>query len=140
VRARGQFARPFTLVEEIRRNAEKEHRSREQELQEKLRETERKLNDLQRARADVAPGEQFILSPEQQAELDRFNQERADTRRQLRDVQLTLRKDVEMLGRKAKFWNIFAVPLAVAAAAIALGVWRGARYRRDRAAAGAAPS
>jgi ABC-type uncharacterized transport system involved in gliding motility auxiliary subunit len=137
IRARGEFTRPFTLVEDIRKQAEQRYRSEEQALQEKLRETERKLNDLQRARTDDTQEGTFILSPEQEQELRRFNQERADTRRQLRTVRLNLDRDIQRLGWWLRAINIFAVPAAVAVAAVVLGLYRTSRHRRDRRAAGA---
>ncbi len=47
-----------------------------------------------------------------------------DTRKELRTVQLDLRKDVEKLGVEAKFINIGLVPLVVAALALGLGAFR----------------
>jgi ABC-type uncharacterized transport system involved in gliding motility auxiliary subunit len=129
VRARGEYARPFELVEDIQRRSEQEYRAEEQRLQDELAETERKLTELQAARPDQG---ELILTPEQQAELERFNQQRVETRKQLRAVRLNLRKDIEQLGARLKIINIGGAPLLVALAAIALGIYRTIRRRVDR--------
>ena len=59
LRSRGEFARPFTVVETIRREAEEKFREREQLLQAKLEETENKIIALQQESGDSS----IILSP-----------------------------------------------------------------------------
>ena len=59
-----------------------------------------------------------------------FRSELLDTRRQLRDVQGALRKDIESLRDRVRFLGIAAVPLLVALVAIILAVVRRIRYRR----------
>ncbi len=132
LRARGTFARPFTRVEEIRRAAEQRYAQRREELETRRRETEQKLAELQRSRPDQ---QGFILTPEQQDELDRFRADLLETTRQLREVQYGLNKDVEALGTKLKVINIGAAPAAVALAALGLGAYRVGRRRADRRAA-----
>ena len=129
VRARGEYARPFTLVEEIRRQAERQYLAEEQALQDKLRETETRINELQRARPDQG---ELILTPQQQAEIDDFRRQRIETRKELRAVQHHLRKDIESLGTKLKVLNIGAVPAAVTVLAVVLGLFRVMRRKIDR--------
>ncbi len=121
VRARGQANRPFELVDSIRRDSEQRYLAEEKQLQDRLQETEQKLNDLQRQRPDQG---QLILTAEQQAEVERFNQERIETRKQLRNVQLNLRKDIESLGTRLKVINIGLMPLILAVLAIGVGLYR----------------
>jgi ABC-type uncharacterized transport system involved in gliding motility auxiliary subunit len=129
VGARGRYSRPFTLVQEVQQEAEREYRAEEQRLQDRLAEAERNLNELQQAKPDSG---RLILTPEQQAELARFNEQRIETRKQLRAVRLNLRKDIEWLGVKWKAINIAAMPLAVALFAIGLWVFQLTRRRQDR--------
>lgn len=129
IRARGAFARPFTLVQEIQRQAEQVHLSRAQSLEEERRETERRLAELQRARPDAG---EVILTAEQEAELRRFRAQLADTNARLREVRYNLRKDVERLGLTLRIINTAAAPLLVALAALALAAVRHARRARDR--------
>lgn len=129
VRASGRYSRPFTLVEDIQREAERKYLAEEQALQEKLREAEARLNELQRARPDHG---ELILTPEQQAEIENFRRERIETRKQLRAVQHNLRKDIEQLGTTLKIINIGAVPAAITILAVVLGLVRMTRRKIDR--------
>lgn len=133
VRSRGTFQRPFVRVDRIRRDAEQKYLAKEQALQNKLRETQQKIDELQRAKPDEQnPGSLIILSPEQQAEIEKFRQEKVETRKELRNVQHQLRKDIEGLGRTVKLVNIWLMPAAVGIAALALGAWRARRRAIDR--------
>jgi ABC-type uncharacterized transport system involved in gliding motility auxiliary subunit len=134
MRARGRFSRPFSLVEKIQKNAEVQYQAEQSALQARLQETESRLSELQRQRpeGEEAGGGGVILSPEQQAELERFRKEMVDTRKELRAVQANMRKDIEALGTKLKWANIGLVPAAVTLAAISMGVYRaGRRSRKD---------
>lgn len=130
VRARGSATRPFTLVNRIRSEAEGKYLKEQTALEAKRREAEQRIAELQRARPDQGG---MILTPEQQAEIERFREELVGTNRDLRDVQYNLNKDVERLGLKLKIINIAATPLAVFLAAIGLAGFRAARRRAHRA-------
>lgn len=111
IRSRATSNRPFTRVEGLRREADAEFRSTEQRLQAELQETETRLAELQTARQDDANS--LMLSAEQQSEIDRFLEQRARIRKELRSVQRNLDQDIEDLGTKLKFINIWLVPLLV---------------------------
>jgi ABC-type uncharacterized transport system involved in gliding motility auxiliary subunit len=127
VRSRGSFSRPFDRVEDLRREAELRLRSQEQRLQVELEETERKLLELELARQD---GDMLLLTPEQEAELARFQEEQLRIRRALREVRRNLDADIERLGTRLKLINIILVPGLVACAAIGAVGWRNRRRRR----------
>ena len=133
LRSRGQVARPFGLVQDIQRDAELQFRAKECELTEKLRDTERKLSDLQSQSPDTgaaaAAGGRAILTREQQEAIDQFRGELLSIRKQLRDVQQNLRRDIDSLQTELKFLNIGAIPLVVAFVAVLVGL---ARMRRRR--------
>lgn len=129
VRARGEFSRPFTLVERIRREAEQRYLAGVEALEQERNETERRLMALQRARPDSGA---LVFTPEQQAELDRFRAELASTNAELREMRYNLNRDVERLGLTLKIVNTTAAPALVALAAVTLGAWRGVRRRADR--------
>lgn len=120
LRNRGEYSRPFTVVEEIRRRAESEFRQQEQILEAKLEETEQKIAQLQQERTTT----ELLLSPEQEQEIENFRQEQVNTRQQLRAVQYELQKNVERLGTTLKFINIGLVPLIIAGLAISIGMVR----------------
>lgn len=126
LRGREVAQRPFTLVAEIRRTAEQQYRAKEQELQRKLEDLQQKLSTLQ-----VADGQDdSLLSEAQRAEVESFRSQLLDTRRELRDVQLALRSDIETLRDRVRFLGIAAVPLLVAVLAIGLAIVQRVRYRR----------
>ena len=110
--SRQTFSRPFDRVEALRRDADARFRETEQRLQAELAETERRLGELQSAREDTSS---LLMSPEQQAEVERFQQEQLRIRRELRNVQRELDSSIEGLGTTLKVVNIVAVPLALLA-------------------------
>ncbi|MFN4229042.1 GldG family protein [Parvibaculum sp.] len=129
LRARDKSDRPFTVVEELRRNAERRFLAEQEALEKKIAEAERNLTELQTggAGADAAsggPGEQ------ESAAIRKFRQELLESRKALRDVQRDLRRDVENLGAQLRFVNIALVPLVLAVAALAAAFYR---YRRRKA-------
>ena len=125
IRSRGQFSRPFDKVSELERQAEERFYQKEEELKQQLAETDAKLRRLQ---ATKEGEDALVLSPEQQAEVERFVQEKLKIRKQLRDVQHQLSKDIEKLGTQLKLVNILAVPILITL--IALG-YRASRRRRQ---------
>lgn len=128
VRSRATSNRPFTLVDSLRREAEQNLRATEQQLESELAETERRLTELQQARGDT---DLAILTPEQEAELDRFMEQRLEIRRQLRQVRRELDEDIEALGTRVKALNIALMPALVTLFALGMA-WRRRRLHRAR--------
>lgn len=131
IRGRATFSRPFTRVQDLRRVAEDRFRVTEERLKQELRETEQKLGDLQARREDR---DAMILTPEQEQEIDRFREQRATIRRELRQVQRNLDQDIERLGNVLKAINIGLVPLVISIVSLAVLLLR--RQRR----AGSSPT
>lgn len=127
VRSRGGWSRPFTRVDELQAEAEARYLETEQRLQQELAETERRLGELQSAREDTGS---LLMTDEQSAEIDRFVEQRAEIRKELRSVQRGLDEDIERLGTWLKLVNIGLVPLLLTIGTAFL-LWR----RRRRAAA-----
>ncbi|RJG10180.1 ABC transporter [Pseudomonas cavernicola] len=121
VRSRGRFSRPFTVVEALQRDAEVQFREKEEALQTRLADTEQKLAVLQQKQD---PSKTQELTPEQQATVQQFLQERVKLRKELREVRYQLNADIEALGRTLKFINIALVPLLLTLAVLALWLWR----------------
>lgn len=132
IRGRQSFFRPFTRVDELRRHADDQLRDTEKELDSELRDTEQKLSQLEAGRADQG---ELMLSPEQEAELTRFQQERLRIRKELRNVRRGLDVEIERLGRTLKILNIALIPALIAIGAIVLAITRRRKLRAGRAAA-----
>jgi ABC-type uncharacterized transport system involved in gliding motility auxiliary subunit len=127
VRSRATYSRPFTKVEELRVEAETRYRETEQRLQSELAETERRLGELQSSREDTG---NILLTAEQEVEIDRFIDQRAAIRKDLRAVQRDLDKNIEQLGTTLKIINTALVPVLLTAFVL-IALWR--RNRREDA-------
>ncbi|WP_036992172.1 GldG family protein [Metapseudomonas furukawaii] len=121
VRSRGRFSRPFEVVEQLQRDAEVKFREQEQALQQRLADTEQKLASLQQ---NQDPAKALELTPEQQAALQQFVQEKLRIRKELREVRFQLNASIEDLGRTLKFINIALVPLLLTLGVLVLWLWR----------------
>lgn len=127
VRSRAVQNRPFTLVRKKQAEAEQQYTEKIKSLQKDLEEAQSKINELQR---NKDKNQRFILSPEQQAEIKRFQQKEAGTKKELKEVRKQLRKDIDALETWLKWLNIMAMPLGVTAVGIGL-----AMVKRNRTAA-----
>ncbi len=127
LRSRGVSQRPFTLVDDIRRQAETRFLAEEQRLQSKLAETEQRIRAAEEGR-DL--GDAAALDRTQADAVESFRQELLTTRKDLRDVQHSLRRDIERLGSVVAFINIALVPILVGVAALIIAAIR--RRRADR--------
>lgn len=124
LRGRGGYQRPFEKKIELEREADARFRAEEQALEAKLREAETRLTELQQQKDGSSA---LILSDEQVAEIERFQQERLETRKQLREVQHQLRKDIESLGTWLKLANVLLVPAVLGLGALGLTALRSGR-------------
>ncbi len=121
IRGRATSQRPFTVVEDMKRSAEESFRDKEHELQQQLSDTERKLSELQSGKSK---GSEMILSPEQQAELTKFSDQKVLIRKQLRQVRHSLDENIDALGARLKFLNIGLMPILITLAALAFALWK----------------
>ena len=80
---------------------------------------------------ETSGGDAIVLSAADQAAAEKFRAEMLNTRRELRDVKLALRRDIDRLDGWLKFANIAAVPLVIAASGIGWSVWRTRGRRRN---------
>jgi len=124
LRARGVSDRPFTLVEDLRRKAERKFREKEQALTQKLKDLQTKLANI-----ETTQGGAMLLTEDERDAADKFRAEMLNTRHQLRDVKLALRRDIDRLDGWLKFANIGLVPLAIGFAGIGWSLWRTRRRK-----------
>ena len=119
LRGKGATSTPFTKVEKIQKEAEQRFRAKEQELLEKLKNYENELENIQRGSGEEK--EKSLLTEKESLEIDKFREEMILVRSELRKVQNALRKDIEKLDSKLKFFNIFFVPILLIIISVALG-------------------
>ncbi len=124
IRTRAVSSRPFDRVNALRLDAERRLRDTEQQLQQRLQETEQRLNELQSTRGNDAQDTNLaVFTPEQEAEIQGFLDQKLEIRRELRQVRRELDKDIESLGNSLKAINIGLVPFLVLITAVLLN-WR----------------
>ena len=120
IRSRATTSRPFTRIKQIEAAAEARGQAKIQELQQSLQETQQRLSALQQQKQDA--NQRYILSPEQQAEVENFRKKQAEVSRELRQAQKDLRKEVVSMESGIEWWNILAMPFAVTLAGVTIAV------------------
>jgi ABC-type uncharacterized transport system involved in gliding motility auxiliary subunit len=133
LKSRGRYQRPFDRVEQLRKDAESRYLVEEQQLEDEIKKSEMRINELQRERGGAGAGVDasgmLVLTPEQVEELKKLESTQIDARKKLREVQRSLRADIEKTGTALMVLNVVAWPLVVAFIAT---MWISVRYSRQR--------
>ncbi len=129
LRSRGTYQRPFTRVDALEKAASSRLREQQDALAQALSATEKKIAALNAA-AEGESGSSAEISPAQQQEIANFQKERAQIRKNLRDVQHQLNSDVDRLGTVLKIINIAAVPVLLIVFALCAALLRRSQARR----------
>lgn len=132
IRARAQFRRPFTVVDDMRKDAETKYISQEKDLQMEIQRTEAQIGQLQRERS-ADGSQQIVLTAEQAQRVQQLQSRMVEARKELRQVQHDLRRDVETLGTKLLVINSVVWPFVVAVIALAWYFLRGRTARTEAA-------
>ena len=119
LRGRGINDRPFELVNEIRRDAERHFREKEQTLVAQLKDLQEKVSNMETKGGE---GGTILLSDKDKQTIESARNQMISVRRDLRDVKLALRQDIDRLGGWLKFFNVAAIPLAIGLGGIAVGL------------------
>src|SRR5436190_21635059 len=128
LRSRESSFRPLTVVRELEAEAQKAYFGKIQALEDELQKTNAKLQELQKAQGAAGKGGQ-IMTPDQQAELERFRKRVAETRIELKEVRKNLRQDAEALVFFTKVVNIALMPVLVALFGLGVALIRRRRVR-----------
>ena len=126
LRGRGVEDRPFHLVDNIRRDAERRFRQKEQALIAKLKGVQAQLQKVEQK----GDGNIILTEADKQA-IEKFRREMISVRRQLRDVKHSLRRDIDSLDGTLKFINIAGVPLLIGIGGVAFGFMRRRRKQQN---------
>ncbi len=121
VRSRATRNRPFTVVKKMETEAQAKFRDQIRQLEERAQEAQQKINELQRAKSSE---QRFILSPEQQRELENMRKLEAETNKKLKEVRKNFRREIDSLETRLKWANILIMPLVVALSGVVLAVWK----------------
>jgi len=117
VRSRATVNRPFTVVKRMQAEAEESYRAKIKQLEGELSSTQQRLNELQQKKEG---NQRFILSPEQQKEVENFRKREVEVKRELKDVRKQLRRDIDSLENRLKWLNIAGMPFLVTVSGICL--------------------
>jgi ABC-type uncharacterized transport system involved in gliding motility auxiliary subunit len=120
-RSRASMNRPFTRVKDMAAKAGKQWEQKIQVLETRQREMERKIKELQMNNKEGG-GQDLILSPEQQKELDDYQKTRIAVTKDLKQVRRNLDRDTDALEFWTKVVNISAMPVLVAVSGLGLSV------------------
>ncbi|HEY4200735.1 MAG TPA: Gldg family protein [Devosiaceae bacterium] len=129
LRGGGLASRPFTRIMALQADAESTYRATEQKLTQELADVQQKLLDLQQPTQFTRDQDAATVAQQQTAQAE-FNTRMVDLRRQLYDVRLALRSDIETLEFKLRLFNIALMPALVILGALLLALWRRMRMRR----------
>ena len=130
LRARTEAIRTFTYVDDVRKVAERQFRDKEQELAKQIDTIKTELANLLNREQS---GGEMLIGPADKAKAEEYRREMVRLRKELRNVQYELRKDIDDLDALLKFINIAAIPLLLGLIALAwLVIGRTRRARRYR--------
>ncbi|RPJ33045.1 MAG: hypothetical protein EHM17_11665 [Verrucomicrobiaceae bacterium] len=109
-RSRSAIRRPFTVVQKMEAEFNKQVGTRIEEFQEKQRAAQEKLTELQ---AQKSRGNELYLSPEQEAEIRKLRKEQVEYAKLIREQEKDLRRQKDKLAGKITLLNVAVMPLAV---------------------------
>ena len=77
------------------------------------------MNELQKSKEK---GQRFILSPEQHAEIQKFQQKQGEAKKELKQVRKNLRREIDSLENRLKWVNIAGMPILVTITGLSLAM------------------
>lgn len=126
LRGRGSPVKPFTVVDDLRKASQNKLRAKQRELAKELADVRKKIDETRTKSADG----KTVLTDAQQATLQGYMRKFITVRKEQRAVLAGLRKDVDALEARTKFYNIALIPIIIAILAILVAIWRVRRRRR----------
>ena len=111
IRCRPVVDRPFEKIQKMKALAEEKFNRKIRESEQELVNTQRRLRELQKRKKNA--NQRFILSPEQKAELKKFKEKQVKIRKDLKIYRKELRKEIDSMEVKLKWFNIAAMPLLI---------------------------
>ncbi len=128
IRSRGNYQRPFTVVDEIEKQADDETKEKENKIRAQIKGFESQLNEKLRAIEGQNKGElisQAIIEEKGKIELELRKAEK-----QLRDIKMQKRRRVEKLKTKLRNFCTLPGPALTMVIAVGLGIYRSLKRRR----------
>jgi len=126
IRSRGNFKRPFVVVDEIERQAEAETAEEVAKINAQIAGFQ---SELQSIVSSAKEGEEEIIGSSIMQKKQELELKIHQAQRQLRQVKMTRRERIEQLGNKLRQANMLGAPTIILIIAIVLGIRRSARKR-----------
>lgn len=126
IRSRGQYQRPFILIDQIEKEAEKNIGKQVEEINTKIKDAQNRLSDF----ASTAGKDVNKIQSKALEEQVKLRRDLKSYNKELRDLKSTSREVIEAKGRKLMYLNMFAAPVVVLIIAIGLYLIRIMRARR----------
>lgn len=126
IRSRGNFRRPFTVVDQIEDKAEAETADEVAKLDAEIAGFE---NELKTLVTSASEKEKQVIGNSLARKTKDLELKKLKARQQLRDVKMRKRQRIEALGNKLRAFNMLAAPAVILLVAVVLGIKRSAMKR-----------
>lgn len=126
IRSRGNFKRPFVVVDEIERQAEAETAEEVDKINMQIAGFQ---NELQSIVASAQKGQEEVIGSSIVQKKQELELKILQAQRQLRQVKMTRRERIEKLGNELRQANMLGAPAVILIIAIVLGLRRSVRKR-----------
>jgi ABC-type uncharacterized transport system involved in gliding motility auxiliary subunit len=127
IRSRGNFKRPFEVVDKIEEQAEAQTADQEAKINAEITRFE---NELQSILASAKQGEEEIIGSSILQKKNELELKIHQAKKQLQEIKKTRLQRKENLGNSLRNFNMLAAPAAILVIAIILGVHRSVKKRR----------
>jgi ABC-type uncharacterized transport system involved in gliding motility auxiliary subunit len=127
IRSRGNFKRPFTVVDKIEAEAEAQTAQEEAKINAEIAGFESELNQIL---GSAKQGQEEIVGSSILAKKQELELKILEARKQLKEIRRIRLQRIESLGNKLRNFNMLAAPAVILTIAIVLGIYRGAKKRR----------
>jgi ABC-type uncharacterized transport system involved in gliding motility auxiliary subunit len=127
IRSRGNFKRPFEVVDKIEEQAEAQTADQEAKINAEITRFE---NELRSILASAKQGEEEIIGSSILQKKNELELKIRQAKKQLQEIKKTRLQRKENLGNSLRNFNMLAAPAAILVIAIILGIHRSVKKRR----------
>ena len=126
IRSRGNFRRPFTVIDRIEEKAEEEERGEVEKINLQIAGFQ---SELQSILASAKEGEEGVIGSSILQKRKDLELKIHQARRELRNVKMRRREKIESLGNMLQNVNMLTAPIVILLIAIVLSIYRSAKKR-----------
>ncbi len=126
IRSRGNFRRPFTVIDRIEEKAEEEERGEVEKINLQIAGFQSALHSIL---ASAKKGEEGVIGSSILQKRKDLELKIHQARRELRNVKMRRREKIESLGNMLQNVNMLTAPIVILLIAIVLSIYRSAKKR-----------